>query len=175
MHPYEFCECIPHLQILLDAKLIKFTKKGTYVVYSLADSAIVDFLSSLWRISNRQYSDIGRLKEDFLNNLDDIQTLTMDEVMEKLNHESICLLDLRHKEEYEMGHIAGTISVPMEELEIFMREFPQNAEIIAYFRGPLCVYSAIAAQKLQSEGFTAYRMDEGLNGAFSFTTLGVKG
>lgn len=152
-----------HLQVLLDAKLVKFTKKGTYVIYSLADPAIVDFLSSLWRISEKQLPDIGRLKDDFLNNLDDVQTLTMDEVMKKLNADSIVLLDLRPKEEFETGHIAGAISVPMEDLEEFMRELPQTAEIIAYCRGPLCVYSAMAAQKLQSEGFSAYRMEEGLN------------
>ncbi|MEC0182428.1 metalloregulator ArsR/SmtB family transcription factor [Paenibacillus peoriae] len=152
-----------HLQVLLDAKLVKFTKKGTYAIYSLADPEIVNFLSSLWRISEKQLPDIGRIKEDFLNNLDDVQTLTMDEVMEKLNTDSILLVDLRPKEEYEAGHIAGAISAPMEDLDVLMRELPQDAEIIAYCRGPLCVYSALAAQKLQSEGFTAFRMEEGLN------------
>lgn len=152
-----------HLQILLEAKLVKFTKKGTYVIYSLADPAIVDFLSSLWRISEKQLPDIGTIKRDFLENLDAIQTLSMDEVKEKLNNESIILLDLRPKEEYDTGHIVGAISVPIEDLEQFIQEFPQNAEIVAYCRGPLCVYSALAAQKLQAGGFTAYRMEEGIN------------
>lgn len=151
-----------HLQILLEAKLVKFTKVGTYAVYSLADPAIADFLSSLWRISQRQLPDIGKLKEDFLKNMDEVQTLTMDEVRRKMNNESILLLDLRPKEEYESGHIAGAISVPMEDLEGFMRDLPEHAEIVAYCRGPLCVYSALAVQKLRSEGFAAYRMDEGL-------------
>jgi rhodanese-related sulfurtransferase/predicted transcriptional regulator len=158
-----FANVSRHLQVLLDARLVKFTKKGTHVIYSLADPAIVDFMTSLWRISEKQIPDIARLKGDFMNNLDNIQTLTMDEVMEKLNTESILLLDLRPKEEFEISHIEGAISVPMEELEYFMRELPQDAEIIAYCRGPLCVYSAIAAQKLQAEGFKAYQMDEGLN------------
>ena len=83
--------------------------------------------------------------------------------MEKLNTGSIILLDLRPIEEFEDSHIAGAISVPMEELDFFMRELPQDAEIIAYCRGPLCMYSAIAAHKLQAEGFKAYQMDEGLN------------
>ncbi|CAM3353600.1 metalloregulator ArsR/SmtB family transcription factor [Paenibacillus taichungensis] len=152
-----------HLQVLLDAKLVKFTKKGTYVIYSLADPEIIEFLSSLWRISEKQLPDIGRMKEDFLNNLDDVQTLTMDEVMEKLNNSSMVLIDLRPKEEYEMDHIEGAISMPMEKLDVLMRELPKDAEIIAYCRGPLCVYSALAAQKLQSEGFNAYRMEEGIN------------
>lgn len=152
-----------HLQVLLDAKLVKFSKKGTYAIYSLADSEIIEFLSSLWRISEKQLPDISRLKDDFLNNLDDVHTLTMDEVREKLNNDSIILVDLRPKEEYEMDHIAGAISIPMEELEIFIRDIPKNTEVIAYCRGPLCVYSALATQKLQSEGFTAFRMEEGLN------------
>lgn len=152
-----------HLQVLLDAKLVKFTKKGTFVIYSLADPEIINFMSSLWRISEKQIPDISRMKDDFINNLDDIQTLTMDEVRERIKNDSIILVDLRPKEEYEMDHIAGAISMPMEELEVFIRDIPKNTEIIAYCRGPLCVYSALAAQKLQSEGFTAYRMEEGLN------------
>jgi len=159
-----FANVSRHLQILLDAKLVKYTKRGTHVIYSLADPAIVDFLASLWRISAKQLPDIAKIKDDFLNHdLERIQTLTMDEVMNKLNTESVLLLDLRPKEEYETSHIAGAISVPMEELEHYMRSLPQGTEVIAYCRGPLCVYSAIAAQKLQEEGFTAYRMDEGLN------------
>ncbi|GGF99576.1 ArsR family transcriptional regulator [Paenibacillus albidus] len=152
-----------HLQVLLDAKLVKFSKKGTYVIYSLADPEIIEFLSALWRISEKQLPDINRMKDDFLNNLDNVQTLTMDEVREKINNDSIILVDLRPKEEYEMDHIAGAISIPMEELEVFIREIPKNTEIIAYCRGPLCVYSALATQKLQSEGFTAFRMEEGLS------------
>ncbi|MFD0961126.1 ArsR/SmtB family transcription factor [Paenibacillus chungangensis] len=158
-----FANVSRHLQVLLDARLVKFTKKGTHVIYSLADPAIVDLLASLWRISEKQLPDIAKLKNDFLHNLDHIQTLTMDEVMEKLNTESILLLDVRPKEEFEISHIEGAISVPIEELEHYMHELPKEAEIIAYCRGPLCVYAAIAAQKLQSKGFTAYRMDEGLN------------
>ena len=157
-----FANVSRHLQVLLDAKLVKFTKKGTHVVYSLADPAIVDLLASLWRISEKQLPDIARLKSDFLYDLDNIQTLTMDEVREKLNTESIFLIDVRPKEEFEISHIEGAISVPMEELEHYMQQIPQHAEIIAYCRGPLCVYSAIAAKKLKAEGFKAYRMDEGI-------------
>lgn len=158
-----FANVSRHLQILLDANLVKFTKKGTHAIYSLADPAIVDFLSSMWRISEKRLPDIGRIKDDLLNRLDDIQTLTMDEVMEKLSTESIILLDLRPKEEYETGHIEGAISIPMDDLDLSMHELPQKAEIVAYCRGPLCVYSALAAQKLKSKGFTVYRMEEGIN------------
>ncbi|MCA0757255.1 metalloregulator ArsR/SmtB family transcription factor [Paenibacillus sp. N4] len=158
-----FANVSRHLQILLEAKLVKFTKSKTHVIYSLADPAIVDLLTSLWQISEKQLPDIAKLKNEFMNELDEVQTLSLEEVIEKLDTQSILLLDVRPKEEYDIGHIPGAISVPMEELESFMRELPNNMEIIAYCRGPLCVYSAIAAQKLQDKGFKAYRMDEGIN------------
>lgn len=152
-----------HLQILHEAKLVRFTKKGTYAIYSLSDSAVVDFLSSLWRICEKQLPDIARLKGNFIDHLDEVQTLSMDEVAKRLDNGSIFLLDLRPKEEYEAGHISGAISVPMENLDGFIEGMPRSSEVIAYCRGPLCVYSALAVQKLQAEGITAYRMDEGLN------------
>ncbi|MBQ4898093.1 ArsR family transcriptional regulator [Paenibacillus sp. Marseille-P2973] len=152
-----------HLQILLDAKLVKFSKRGTYAIYSLADPEIIDFMSSLWRISEKQLPDIAKLKNDFLNNLEGIQTLSINEVMEKVNNDSIVLVDLRPKEEFEMGHISGAISLPMEELDTLMSELPKDAEVIAYCQGPLCVYSALAVQKLQQNGYKAYRMEEGIN------------
>lgn len=152
-----------HLQILLDAKLVKFTKKGTYAIYSIADPEIIDFMSSLWRISEKQLPDISKLKDDFINNLHDIQTLSMDEVTEKVDNESIILVDLRSKEEFETGHIPGAISMPMDKLDTMIRELPKNAEVIAYCQGPVCAYSAIAVEKLQQAGFKAFRMDAGIN------------
>ncbi|MFC3799228.1 rhodanese-like domain-containing protein [Cohnella sp. GCM10012308] len=55
----------------------------------------------------------------------------MDEVMKKVNDESIFLRDLRSNEEYEAGHIVGALFVPMAELDVFMRDLPHHAEVIA--------------------------------------------
>ncbi|WP_411347013.1 ArsR/SmtB family transcription factor [Paenibacillus sp. WLX2291] len=151
-----------HLQILLDAKLVKFNKKGTYAIYSLADPEIIHFLSSLWRISEKQLPDISKLKEDFLNNLDDVKTLSLEEVMDKKNTSSMILIDLRPQKEYEEEHIPGAISIPIDELDESIRTLPKDAEVVAYCRGPVCAYSALAAQKLQAQGYHAYRMDEGI-------------
>lgn len=109
-------------------------------------------MSSLWRISEKQLPDISKIKDEFLNHLDDIQTLTMDEVIEKLNQDEITFIDVRPADEYEAGHIPGAVSVPMDDLEQFMAKMPQGVEIIAYCRGPLCVMSALAAEKFKAHG-----------------------
>src|SRR5690606_20709109 len=78
-----------HLQILLYANMVKFNKKGTYVIYTLANSEIEDFLNSLWRISETQLADVARIKNEFMNQCGDLQTLSMDEVLTKLSQGSI--------------------------------------------------------------------------------------
>jgi len=151
-----------HLQILLDANLVKFSKKGTYVIYTLAGPEIDGFLNSLWRISETQLGDVTRIKNDFMGQYDDLQTLSLSEVLSKMEQGTIMLLDVRPADEFEAGHIPGAISVPMEDLRQFLQSLPKGAQIAAYCRGPYCVFSADAVQKMQEEGFTAFRMEEGV-------------
>ncbi|MBO0994380.1 ArsR/SmtB family transcription factor [Bacillus sp. SD088] len=149
-----------HLQVLNDSRLVKFTKKGTYAIYSLADPSVNDFLHSLWCIGESQLSDITRIQEDFFGDIEGLYTLTMDEVYEKLKDGDIVLMDMRPEEEYEAGHIEGAVSIPMEKLDLYLQQIPKDKEVVAYCRGKYCVYSALAAQKLKNEGFVAYHMAE---------------
>jgi len=151
-----------HLQILLDANLVKFSKKGTYVIYTLAGQEIDTFLNCLWRVSEMQLGDVSRIKNDFMGQHDDLQTLSLSEVMSKMEEGSIVLLDVRPADEYEAGHIPGAISVPMEELHHYLQSLPKDAQIAAYCRGPYCVFSAEAVQQMREEGYTAFRMEAGV-------------
>lgn len=150
-----------HLQILLDARLVKFSKQGTYVIYTLSAPEIADFLLSLWRVCESQLADISRIKEDFLQHFDDVQTLSLDEVMDKLETGTIILLDVRPPGEFEEGHLAGAISVPIDEIDAYIQNLPPDIEVAAYCRGPFCVYSSDVVKKLQNRGIKAYRLEEG--------------
>ncbi|KKI90357.1 ArsR family transcriptional regulator [Bacillus sp. SA1-12] len=152
-----------HLQVLNDSRLVKFTKKGTYAIYSLADPSVVELLFSLWHIGENQLSDITRIKEDFLGGMEGLYTLTMDQVYEKLNSGDVVLLDLRPAEEYNAGHIEGAVSVPMEKLDLYLQQLQRDKEVVAYCRGQFCAFSAIAAQKMKEQGFMAYRMAESIH------------
>ncbi|OBZ14722.1 ArsR family transcriptional regulator [Bacillus sp. FJAT-27264] len=151
-----------HLQVLLDARLVKFSKQGTYVIYTLANPEILDFLNSLWRLSESQLAEISRIKLNFMNNFEEIQTLSLNEVLNKVEDGSIILLDVRPAEEFDAGHIPGAISVPMEELDTYLQGLPKDTRIAAYCRGPYCIFSTQAVEKMQQEGFTAFRMEEGV-------------
>ncbi|MFC5592042.1 ArsR/SmtB family transcription factor [Sporosarcina soli] len=151
-----------HLQVLNDSRLVKYTKKGTYVIYSIADPSVADFLYTLWNIGESRLTDMTRIKEDFYEDMEGLYTLTKEEVYEKVKGGNIVLMDMRPTEEYEAGHIEGALSVPLEELDLYLQQLPKDKEIIAYCRGKYCAFSAIAAQKLKNEGFMAYHMAESM-------------
>ena len=61
-----------------------------------------------------------------------------------------------------VGHIPGALSVPVEKLATMLRTLPQDREIVAYCRGPFCLFSHEAVLKLKKKGFEARRLKLGL-------------
>ncbi|RRJ64589.1 ArsR family transcriptional regulator [Paenibacillus oralis] len=158
-----FANVSRHLQVLLDANLVRFTQKGTYVIYSLANPLVAEFLMSLWKISEHQLSDVPRLKQNLYQQYENVRTISKKEVLERMKTGNFLVLDIRPKEEYEAQHIEGAVSVPMEELDDYLQNLPQETEIAAYCRGPYCVFTTQAVEKMLKKGFKAYRIEEGVH------------
>ncbi|WP_373228625.1 metalloregulator ArsR/SmtB family transcription factor [Cohnella sp.] len=152
-----------HLQVLSEARLVKSRKKGTFVFYEVADPSVITFLLALWEVGEQQLTDIKRLKEDFMNGTKGCHTLTLEEVMTKQNGGEIVLLDVRPTEEYNSDHIPGALSIPIDELAAHLNNLPADREIVAYCRGPYCVYAAQAVSELRNKGFSAFRIEEGVH------------
>ena len=151
-----------HLQILLDANLVTFKKEGKYVIYSLANELVSEFLTSLWKISEHQLADVPRLKENIYRHYENVQTISKAEVIDRLEAGSILVLDVRPRDEYETEHIEGAQSVPMEELDDYLQKVSQDTEMAIYCRGPYCVYTTQAVDQILKKGFKAYRIEEGV-------------
>jgi rhodanese-related sulfurtransferase len=46
------------------------------------------------------------------------------------------VVDLRPTDEFEAGHIAGALLIPLPELEARLAELPDDGEVVARCRGP---------------------------------------
>jgi rhodanese-related sulfurtransferase len=79
-----------------------------------------------------------------------------------LNDEQVIVLDVRPIEEYTVGHIPHARSMPITELEARLSEVPTDKEIVAYCRGPYCVFADEAVRLLLQHGYNASRLQEGL-------------
>lgn len=151
-----------HLQTLHESRLVRFTKNGNYVIYEIAELSIADFMVALHRLSEKQLVGIQHIKNEMLQHHASMQPIALEELMERMETGEVFLLDVRPEEEYEMGHIPGAISIPIEELEEHIASLPANKEIVAYCRGPYCLMSAQAVEILISKGIKASRLEEGI-------------
>ena len=74
----------------------------------------------------------------------------------------ITVIDVRPEEEYLAGHIPGALSIPVAQLKRRLGEVPKRKDVVAYCRGPYCVYSVEAVGILRKHGYRARRANEGL-------------
>jgi rhodanese-related sulfurtransferase len=81
--------------------------------------------------------------------------------MERVRSGDLVVLDVRPAPEFEAGHIRGARSIPIRELESRLDEIPPDVEVVAYCRGPYCVYAHEAVRLLGAAGRRARRLEDG--------------
>src|SRR2546428_5025318 len=150
-----------HLQVLRQARLVEADKRGLRVVYRLAAPDVFTLWRTLRDLGTTRLAEIGRLVEVFLTDRSSLAAVDIAELRRLVDEGQVTLLDVRPEHEYRQGHIAGARSIPVDELERRLAELPRDREVVAYCRGPYCVYSDEAGEVLQRHGFSVRRLEEG--------------
>ena len=150
-----------HLQALRQAALVESRKDGLYVSYRLADPGVFELCTAIRAVAERRLADLERLVREHFGDRSDAEPVEMDELLKRARSKDIVVLDTRPATEYVAGHIAGAISVPVDDLQRRLRQLPKSKEYVAYCRGPYCVYADRAVEILRSHGRRARRLLEG--------------
>ena len=150
-----------HLQVLRQARLVEGDKRGLNVVYRLAAPEVFSMWRSLRDLGTARLAEVDRLVETYLTDRASLAAVDIAGLRRLLDEGRVTLLDVRPALEYQQGHIPNARSIPVAELERRLSEVPRNREVVAYCRGPYCVYSDEAAQFLQEHGFRVRRLEEG--------------
>jgi rhodanese-related sulfurtransferase len=150
-----------HLQVLRQARLVEADKRGLNVVYRLAAPEVFDLWRTVRDLGAARLAEVDRLVETYLTDRASLSAVDIAELRRLLEGGSVTLLDVRPALEYGQGHIPGARSIPVAELERRLAEVPRDREVVAYCRGPYCVYADEAAQLLQQYGFNVRRLEEG--------------
>ena len=151
-----------HLQVLRTTHLVETRREGTSIVYRLASAEVSTLWLSLRQVGETQLAEIDRVVETFLQDRRQLQCIDADEVLSRLRHDQIILLDVRPVEEYATAHLPHARSMPVAELEAHLSEFPREKEIVAYCRGPYCVFADEAVALLGAHGYRARRLEHGV-------------
>jgi rhodanese-related sulfurtransferase len=150
-----------HLSVLKRAHLIERRKEGQSVYHRLATTEVVTLLRSLQAVSRKGFHEIEHLTQTYLDGRDELEPLTASELRDRLRKREVTLIDVRPEVEYRAGHIEGAISVPVEKLKARFSEFPRSKPVIAYCRGPYCVFAVDAVEQLRKRGFKSFRLAVG--------------
>lgn len=150
-----------HLRALAHAGLVTTRRDGTRIYYALASDRVAELWAALRDVATEHVAGLERLADAYLGDREGIEVIDRKELAERLRSGEIQVLDVRPRPEFAAGHIRGAHSVPIGELRRHLRALPEGAEVVAYCRGPYCVYADEAVRELRRRGFRAHRLEDG--------------
>jgi len=151
-----------HLQLLSRAGLVRSRPEGTRVYYRLASERVGDLWAAVREVAEQHVAEVHVLADEYLGERDGVEQITAHELQARLAKGSVIVLDVRPEPEYRAGHIPGALPAPLDSLDAVAAKLPKRREIVAYCRGPYCIYADDAVRLLQERGLKARRLDVGL-------------
>jgi rhodanese-related sulfurtransferase/DNA-binding HxlR family transcriptional regulator len=150
-----------HLRVLARAGLVRSRRKGTRVFYRLASERVGDLWAAVRDVAVRHVAEVNQLADEYLGERDGVEHVSAEELQKRLARGDVVVLDVRPEPEYKAGHIPGAQSVPVDALASHAPKLPRRRQIVAYCRGPYCVYADDAVRLLRARGLKARRLDVG--------------
>jgi rhodanese-related sulfurtransferase len=150
-----------HLQVMKNNNIVKARKEGHYVFYSLVNAEFLSLYQHIIKFAVKEIAELEKILNRQREDNKSVNAVSLDELERMIENENILLMDVRPSIEFELGHITGAISVPMNELMGQLKSITMDKEIIAYCRGPFCVLADEAVKLLSENGYKVRRLDEG--------------
>jgi len=151
-----------HLQRLKQAKLVTAVREGQHIRYSLADPAVAQLWLQLRTVADQQLAEVSRALDAYRSQRHEFEEISAKELLARVESGEAILLDTRPAAEYETAHLPGAISMPWHEVTQRQQELPADKLIVAYCRGPYCVYADEALADLAQAGWQVARLEEGV-------------
>lgn len=157
-----FANTSRHLKVLRQSHLVIAQRRERNVFYSLSGEAeVVGLLGAVAAVGERNDAEVRHIVEDYFHSPDTLDAVTREQLLAKIKDGTVTVLDVRPEDEFLLGHIPGALSMPVERLTERLAELPKDREIVAYCRGPYCVFSFEAEAILRQQGFGVHRLEEG--------------
>ena len=150
-----------HLRSLARAGVVTTRRDGTRVFYRLASERVGELWAAMRDVAAAHVTDLEQLAAAYIGSRDGVEEITRAELEDRLKLGDVIVLDVRPTPEFTAGHVRGARSVPISELRQHLRALPGDAEVVAYCRGPYCVYANDAVLQLTKLGYRASRLEDG--------------
>jgi rhodanese-related sulfurtransferase/DNA-binding HxlR family transcriptional regulator len=150
-----------HLRTLARAGLVRTRREGTRIFYGLSSDRVSVLWAAMRDVAADHVAGIERLAVAYLGDRSSLEAIGREELADRLQRSDLVVLDVRPEVEFRAGHIAGARSVPISELRRSLRSLAKDDDVVAYCRGPYCVYADDAVRELRRRGYKAKRLVDG--------------
>ncbi len=154
--------CSQHLQQLRRAGLVTSRRDGKAVIYRLTDATTLALMELLRVLAERNLAQVERILRGLSGGEAPPEPVSREDLAARLAAGSVIVLDVRPADEYASGHIPGALNTTLGDLERLIPALDRGAEIVAYCRGPYCIYADQAVAVLRKHGLNARRLHGGL-------------
>jgi rhodanese-related sulfurtransferase/DNA-binding HxlR family transcriptional regulator len=150
-----------HLRVLANAGLVTTRRDGTRIYYRLASARVGELWSALRDVTATHHDQLDQLAAAYLGDRDQLEQIGRSELAERLAAGDVVVVDVRPAAEFTAGHISGAYSIPIDQLAANIKDLPSSVEVVAYCRGPYCVFADDAVRLLHRQGRPARRLEDG--------------
>lgn len=150
-----------HLRVLATAGLVTTRREGTRIYYRLVSARVADLWAALRDVAAAHHEQIDELAAAYMGDRTRLEQIGRDELAERIAAGDVVVIDVRPAAEHAAGHIPGARSIPIDELAANVKRLPAEVEVVAYCRGPYCVFADDAVRLLRRRGRAARRLEDG--------------
>jgi rhodanese-related sulfurtransferase len=150
-----------HLRALAAAGLVTTRRDGTRIYYRLASPRVSELWAAVRDVATAHHQQLDELAANYLGDRSALEQVGRAELAERISAGDVVVVDVRPSAEYAAGHIASARSIPIDRLAASISQLPADVEIVAYCRGPYCVFADDAVRLLRRRGRRARRLEDG--------------
>lgn len=151
-----------HLKALKEARLVQARRDGKRIFYSLTGSDVAQLGVAMRHVAEEHLLELRMALQKMVAQPERLVSVGRKELMAQAKRGEVIVLDVRPQTEYAAAHLPHARSLPLAELAQRLAELPRDIEIVAYCRGPFCLMSDEAVKLLQSHGFRARKIVDGV-------------
>jgi rhodanese-related sulfurtransferase len=151
-----------HLKELRQAQLVETRRDGKYIHYRLASLAVGDFWVALRALAEDRLVELQLALAQLAEHSEELSPLAPEELLQRAARGEVEVIDVRPRDEYDTGHLPHAQSLPLNELRSRIKELPRNKPVVAYCRGPFCLWGKDAVALLRGQGIKAMRLQDGV-------------
>lgn len=152
-----------HLKALREAHLVACRREGKYVVYRLAAADVAGLWVTLRQVAEAHLAELRLTLEQMVAAPDRLAAVGREELLQQARLGEVVVIDVRPGDEYATAHLPYARSLPLAEIEQRLDELPRDKEILAYCRGPFCLFADEAVALLQARGYRARKLSDGVS------------